>query len=50
MIADGRIALDFDQNSWQQPTIAVSVPSKKTLILVSGLCDKSNTVQIMFSH
>uniref|UniRef100_A0A8C9ZMT2 Laminin subunit alpha 3 n=1 Tax=Sander lucioperca TaxID=283035 RepID=A0A8C9ZMT2_SANLU len=36
VIADGRIALDFDQNSWQLPTISVIVPPKKTLILVSG--------------
>ncbi|XP_059201052.1 laminin subunit alpha-3-like [Centropristis striata] len=33
VIADGRIALDFDQNSWQLPTITVIVPPKKTLIL-----------------
>ncbi|XP_031150036.1 laminin subunit alpha-3 isoform X3 [Sander lucioperca] len=33
VIADGRIALDFDQNSWQLPTISVIVPPKKTLIL-----------------
>ncbi|XP_028282768.1 laminin subunit alpha-3-like isoform X2 [Parambassis ranga] len=32
VIADGRIALDFD-NPWQQPTISVVVPSRKTLIL-----------------
>uniref|UniRef100_A0A8C9ZF23 Laminin subunit alpha 3 n=1 Tax=Sander lucioperca TaxID=283035 RepID=A0A8C9ZF23_SANLU len=37
VIADGRIALDFDQNSWQLPTISVIVPPKKTLILVSVL-------------
>uniref|UniRef100_A0A3Q1AX50 Laminin subunit alpha 3 n=1 Tax=Amphiprion ocellaris TaxID=80972 RepID=A0A3Q1AX50_AMPOC len=34
VIADGRIALDFD-NSWQPPTISVTVPPMKTLILVS---------------
>ncbi|XP_019117800.1 laminin subunit alpha-3 isoform X2 [Larimichthys crocea] len=33
VIADDRIALDFDQNSWQQPTISVIVPPRKTLIL-----------------
>ncbi|XP_038586954.1 laminin subunit alpha-3-like [Micropterus salmoides] len=33
VIADGRIALDFDQNSWQLPTISVVVPPRKTLIL-----------------
>lgn len=43
VITDGRIALDFDQNSWQLPTISVMVPPRKTLFLVSGVCDKSNT-------
>ncbi|KAJ4936999.1 hypothetical protein JOQ06_001583, partial [Pogonophryne albipinna] len=33
VIADGRIALDFEPNSWQQPTISVIVPPKKTLTL-----------------
>lgn len=33
--ADGQIALDFDRNSWQLPTISVIVPHNKTLILVS---------------
>ncbi|XP_042353016.1 laminin subunit alpha-3-like [Plectropomus leopardus] len=33
VIADGRIALNFDQDTWQQPTISVIVPPKKTLIL-----------------
>ncbi|XP_051258985.1 LOW QUALITY PROTEIN: laminin subunit alpha-3-like [Dicentrarchus labrax] len=33
VISDGRIALDFDQNSWQPPTISVIVPPRKTLIL-----------------
>ncbi|XP_037643626.1 laminin subunit alpha-3-like isoform X2 [Sebastes umbrosus] len=33
VIADGRIALDFDQNSWQLPSISVIVPPKKTLVL-----------------
>ncbi|XP_073347774.1 laminin subunit alpha-3-like [Pagrus major] len=33
VIADRRIALDFDQNSWQPPTISVIVPPRKTLIL-----------------
>nr|XP_046263462.1 laminin subunit alpha-3-like isoform X2 [Scatophagus argus] len=33
VIADGRIALDFDQNSWQPPTISVIVPPRKTFIL-----------------
>lgn len=35
VIADRRIALDFDQNSWQPPTISVIVPPRKTLVLVS---------------
>ncbi|GLD51077.1 laminin subunit alpha-3 isoform X4 [Lates japonicus] len=33
VIADGRIALDLDQNSWRQPSISVIVPPRKTLIL-----------------
>uniref|UniRef100_UPI003AAF9E0D laminin subunit alpha-3-like n=1 Tax=Centroberyx gerrardi TaxID=166262 RepID=UPI003AAF9E0D len=33
VIADGRIALDFDQHSWRQPIISVTVPPRKTLIL-----------------
>uniref|UniRef100_A0A671YSI5 Laminin subunit alpha 3 n=1 Tax=Sparus aurata TaxID=8175 RepID=A0A671YSI5_SPAAU len=33
VIADRRIALDFDQNSWQPPTISVIVPPRKTLVL-----------------
>ncbi|CAJ1072333.1 laminin subunit alpha-3-like [Xyrichtys novacula] len=33
VIAEGRIAFDLEQNSWQQPTIVVSVPQRKTLIL-----------------
>ncbi|XP_029930598.1 laminin subunit alpha-3-like isoform X2 [Myripristis murdjan] len=33
VIVDGRIALDLDQPSWQQPTITVRVPPRKTLIL-----------------
>ncbi|XP_069013512.1 laminin subunit alpha-3-like isoform X1 [Embiotoca jacksoni] len=33
VIADGRIALDFDRNAWQLPTISVVVPPQKTLIL-----------------
>ncbi|KAM3604519.1 uncharacterized protein V6R79_012395 [Siganus canaliculatus] len=33
VIADGRIALDFDQNSWKRPSISVIVPPRKTLIL-----------------
>ncbi|XP_023282957.1 laminin subunit alpha-3 [Seriola lalandi dorsalis] len=33
VIADGRIALDLDQNSWRQPTIYVIVPPRNTLIL-----------------
>ncbi|XP_029308567.1 LOW QUALITY PROTEIN: laminin subunit alpha-3-like [Cottoperca gobio] len=33
VVADSRIALDFDQNSWQLPTISVIVPPEKTLIL-----------------
>uniref|UniRef100_A0A673CRX7 Laminin subunit alpha 3 n=1 Tax=Sphaeramia orbicularis TaxID=375764 RepID=A0A673CRX7_9TELE len=37
VIADGRIALDFAENSWRQPTISVIVPPHKTLFLVS-LC------------
>uniref|UniRef100_A0A669BW71 Laminin subunit alpha 3 n=1 Tax=Oreochromis niloticus TaxID=8128 RepID=A0A669BW71_ORENI len=37
VIADGRIALDFERNPWQLPVISVRVPPRKTLILVSGL-------------
>ncbi|XP_033492838.2 laminin subunit alpha-3-like isoform X1 [Epinephelus lanceolatus] len=33
VIADGRITLDFEENTWQPPTISVIVPPKKTLIL-----------------
>ncbi|XP_062413741.1 laminin subunit alpha-3-like isoform X1 [Pungitius pungitius] len=33
VIADGRIAFDFDHNSWQQPSISLIVPYKNTLIL-----------------
>ncbi|XP_076001162.1 laminin subunit alpha-3-like [Genypterus blacodes] len=33
VIADGRIALDFDQQSWRPPSISVIIPPGKTLIL-----------------
>ncbi|XP_019203496.1 laminin subunit alpha-3 isoform X3 [Oreochromis niloticus] len=33
VIADGRIALDFERNPWQLPVISVRVPPRKTLIL-----------------
>ncbi|KAM8839447.1 laminin subunit alpha-3-like isoform 1-T1 [Synchiropus picturatus] len=33
VVADGRIALDFDQQTWQPPRITVTVPPRKTLIL-----------------
>ncbi|XP_056277207.1 laminin subunit alpha-3-like isoform X2 [Pseudoliparis swirei] len=33
VIADGRVAFDFDQSSWQLPSISFIVPPKKTLIL-----------------
>ncbi|KAM6918219.1 laminin subunit alpha-3-like [Xenentodon cancila] len=33
VVADGRIALDFETNSWQLPTISLIVPPRKTLIL-----------------
>ncbi|XP_056148615.1 laminin subunit alpha-3-like [Lampris incognitus] len=33
VIADERIALDFDRHSWQEPSIAVKVPPRKTLTL-----------------
>ncbi|XP_061588324.1 laminin subunit alpha-3-like isoform X2 [Cololabis saira] len=33
VVADGRIALDFEKNSYQLPTISLIVPPKKTLIL-----------------
>ncbi|XP_008332400.1 laminin subunit alpha-3 isoform X3 [Cynoglossus semilaevis] len=33
VVADGRIALDFAQNSWRPQTISVIVPPRKTLIL-----------------
>ncbi|XP_035811801.2 laminin subunit alpha-3 isoform X2 [Amphiprion ocellaris] len=42
VIADGRIALDFD-NSWQPPTISVTVPPMKTLILDYVLLVPDNT-------
>lgn len=44
VIADGRIALDFERNPWQLPVISVRVPPRKTLILVSGLCYILNTI------
>uniref|UniRef100_A0A8D3BQR4 Laminin subunit alpha 3 n=1 Tax=Scophthalmus maximus TaxID=52904 RepID=A0A8D3BQR4_SCOMX len=34
VVADGRIALDLDHDSWRLPTISVIVPSRKTLFLV----------------
>nr|XP_020451525.1 laminin subunit alpha-3 [Monopterus albus] len=33
VIANGHIALDFDQSSWRPPSISVIVPPRKTLIL-----------------
>ncbi|KAM4604969.1 laminin subunit alpha-3-like isoform 2-T2 [Polymixia lowei] len=33
VVADERIALDFDRHSWREPTISVKVPSRKTLVL-----------------
>ncbi|XP_062285798.1 laminin subunit alpha-3-like isoform X1 [Scomber scombrus] len=33
VIADGRVALDFDKQPWQLPSISVTVPPRKTLIL-----------------
>ncbi|XP_060900726.1 laminin subunit alpha-3-like isoform X1 [Labrus mixtus] len=33
VIADGLIAFDFEQSSWRQPTISLSVPQRKTLTL-----------------
>uniref|UniRef100_A0A8D3D4N3 Laminin subunit alpha 3 n=1 Tax=Scophthalmus maximus TaxID=52904 RepID=A0A8D3D4N3_SCOMX len=33
VVADGRIALDLDHDSWRLPTISVIVPSRKTLFL-----------------
>lgn len=36
VITNGQIALDFDENSWQLPTVSVIVPPRKTLILVSA--------------
>ncbi|KAM9845354.1 laminin subunit alpha-3-like [Aulostomus maculatus] len=33
VIADGRIALDFTQEPWRLPSISVTVPPRKTLIL-----------------
>lgn len=50
VVADGRVALDFDKQPWQPPSISVIVPHRKTLILVSELCDKSSTVEITFTH
>uniref|UniRef100_A0A665UIN3 Laminin subunit alpha 3 n=1 Tax=Echeneis naucrates TaxID=173247 RepID=A0A665UIN3_ECHNA len=42
VIADGRIALDLDQNSWQPPSISVKVPPRNTLILVSAAYDEKS--------
>ncbi|XP_029970340.1 laminin subunit alpha-3-like isoform X2 [Salarias fasciatus] len=33
VIADGRIALDFDRDTWQRPAVSLTVPPNKTLIL-----------------
>ncbi|CAN9502837.1 unnamed protein product [Ophioblennius macclurei] len=33
VIADGRIALDFERNTWQRPTVSLTIPPNKTLIL-----------------
>ncbi|KAG7214822.1 hypothetical protein INR49_010714 [Caranx melampygus] len=33
VIAEGRIALDLDQDTWRQPSISVTVPPRNTLIL-----------------
>ncbi|XP_041804417.1 laminin subunit alpha-3-like isoform X2 [Chelmon rostratus] len=49
VITDGRIALDFDQNSWQLPTISVMVPPRKTLFLdyVLLVPDSSYTADLL---
>ncbi|XP_041847231.1 laminin subunit alpha-3-like [Melanotaenia boesemani] len=49
VIADDRIALDFDQNSWQLPTISVIVPTRKTLILdyIMLVPDSSYTPELL---
>lgn len=35
-VSDGGGDLDFDKDPWQQPTISVTVPPNKTLVLVSS--------------
>lgn len=35
-VSDGGADLDFDKDPWQQPTISVTVPPNKTLVLVSS--------------
>ncbi|XP_037538133.1 laminin subunit alpha-3 [Nematolebias whitei] len=49
VIADGRIALDLDTNSLQLPTISISVPPGKTLILdhIMLLPDSSYTPELL---
>ncbi|XP_067330961.1 laminin subunit alpha-3-like isoform X5 [Channa argus] len=49
VIANGRIALDFDQNSWQLPRISVIVPTRKTLILnyILLVPDSSYTLDLL---
>lgn len=41
---DGQTALDFDRNSLQLPTISVTVPPNKTLILVSQSLSVKNNI------
>uniref|UniRef100_A0A673CU24 Laminin subunit alpha 3 n=1 Tax=Sphaeramia orbicularis TaxID=375764 RepID=A0A673CU24_9TELE len=47
VIADGRIALDFAENSWRQPTISVIVPPHKTLFLVSVSLNNTYTPDLL---
>lgn len=37
-LSNGQPALDFDGGSWQAPSIAVTVPPNKTLVVVSSRC------------
>lgn len=38
MLTNGQAALDFDGDSWQAPSITVTVPPNKTLVVVSSRC------------
>ncbi|XP_044224545.1 laminin subunit alpha-3-like isoform X2 [Thunnus albacares] len=49
VIADGRVALDFDRQPWRQPSISVIVPPRKTLILdyIMLVPDRSYTPDLL---